>query len=89
MKISWARKNVSGDRVTQVHQRYLSNRSVMVLPMSEEINPGYLSIMSSNNKNEMEREELTAIVPNIAPLAPSDGTPTREKFPPRTLLDKI
>lgn len=45
--------------------------------------------MSSNNENEMEREELTAIVPNIAPLAPSDGTPTREKFPPRTLLDKI
>ena len=29
---------------------------------------------------------LTAAVPKIAPLAPSEGTPTNEKFPPRTFL---
>jgi hypothetical protein len=29
---------------------------------------------------------LTATVPKIAPLAPTDGEPTREKFPPKTLL---
>jgi len=28
----------------------------------------------------------TATVPKIAPLAPTEGTPTKEKFPPRTLL---
>lgn len=36
---------------------------------------------------EMSREQkVTATVPKMAPLAPTDGTPTREKLPPRTLL---
>ena len=32
------------------------------------------------------REVLTAAVPKIAPLAPTEGIPTRAKFPPRTFL---
>lgn len=32
------------------------------------------------------RALLTAAVPKIAPLAPTEGTPTSEKFPPRTFL---
>jgi hypothetical protein len=27
-------------------------------------------------------------VPKIAPLAPTEGTPTKEKFPPRTFLKR-
>lgn len=30
--------------------------------------------------------KLTARVPKIAPLAPTEGTPTREKLPPRMFL---
>ena len=32
------------------------------------------------------RGVLTAAVPKIAPLAPTEGIPTKAKFPPRTFL---
>ena len=34
----------------------------------------------------MKELEHTANVPNIAPLAPTEGKPTREKLPPRMFL---
>ena len=42
--------------------------------------------VSRRCKTCMKHEKFTATVPKIAPLAPTDGTPTREKLPPRTLL---
>ena len=34
------------------------------------------------------REVPTAAVPKIAPLAPTEGIPTKAKFPPRTFLKR-
>lgn len=34
------------------------------------------------------RKVLTAAVPKIAPLAPTEGIPTKAKFPPRTFLKR-
>ena len=66
-----------------------SARSINESPMGKQINPFHLfSDEQSVDEKWVSRdtEAPTANIPKIAPDAPTDGTPGRAKFPPRTFL---
>lgn len=54
--------------------------------MRQKINPRHLFFVFNADHLLSIAQTLTAAVPNIAPLAPTDGIPTRAKFPPSMLL---
>ena len=61
----------------------------MILPMSHKIYPCNLESSFELIVIMESKEVLTAAVPKIAPLAPTEGIPTKAKFPPRTFLKRI
>lgn len=77
-------RNGSYDQEIVTHLAYWS---VLILPMSEKVDPWYLYIKPINRVRYIShRSGLTATVPKIAPLAPKLGRPTRAKFAPSTFL---
>ena len=67
---------------------YFPDRLILILPMSQKIYPCNLEHCFELIVTMEYRALLTAAVPKIAPLAPTEGKPTSEKFPPRIFLKR-
>jgi hypothetical protein len=72
--------------LTSEGSSYPSPWSVENLPVRKQIHPCNLQRVS--DWSPKCDTSLTAIVPKMAPLAPTDGTPTSAKLPPKTLLKR-
>lgn len=67
-------------------QTYPANGTIDVSPMCDQVDPSHLT-PSLAFVIKKQKGRLTATVPNMAPLAPTDGAATSAKLPPKTLLD--